>query len=285
MKLRKSVAAGAMLVLAGALVGTAAAAGPGTNVVASNDPYANCTIGAFGTGVNAPNTQVEPWVAVDPNNSKRVIGAWQQDRWSSVGGSRGLVAASSSDGGKHFTSQPLPFSSCAPGGLPYERASDVWISFGPDGTAYASGLNFDVNDANNGVGAATSYDGGKTWKHLTQLIADTSFEFIDDKNSVTADPNHAGTAYQVWDRIDSTSTSYNGPAFISTTHDRGKTWSTPKVFVDTSVIPFSQTIGNQIIPDARTHTLYDFFEWQSYTDATRGATSETPAILSAPNQT
>lgn len=267
MKLRKSVAAGAMLALAGALVGTASASGPGTQAVAPADPYATCTIGGYGSGVSAPNTQVEPWVAVDPHHPSRVIGAWQQDRWSSAGGSRGLVAAYSSDG-KHFAQVPLPFSRCAPGGLPYERASDIWISFGPDGTAYASALNFDVNDANNGVAAATSYDGGKTWQHVTQLIGDTAAEFTDDKNSVTADPNHPGTAYQVWDRIDQTSSVYNGPAFISVTHDKGKTWSAPRVFVDTSVTPFSQTIGNQIIPDARTGTLYDFFEWQSYTDAT-----------------
>jgi hypothetical protein len=213
-------------------------------------------------------------VAVDPHRPGRVIATWQQDRWSASGGSRGLTGAYSTDG-RHFKEVALPFSRCAPGGLPYERASDVWVSFGPDGTAYSSGLNFDVNDPDNGVAAATSYDGGRTWHHVKQLIADTSSEFGDDKNSTTADPDRPGTAYTVWDRIDQTSTVYNGPSFISVTHDHGRTWSKPRIFVDTSTVPFSQTIGNQIIPDSRRHVLYDFFEWQSYTNAT----GTTPADL------
>jgi hypothetical protein len=95
---------------------------------------------------------------------------------------------------------------------------------------------------------------------------------------VTADPNHAGVAYQVWDRIDQIASGpaaiYNGPAFISTTRDHGRTWSTPRVFVDTSVIPNSQTLGNVIVPDARRHALYDFFEWQTYSDTTANTVTD-----------
>lgn len=279
MRLRRSVTTGAMLALAGALVSTAhaGAAGQPVESISPGDPYASCTIGGSGTTVSAPSTEVEPWVATDPRNPGHVIGVYQQDRWSGAGGARGLAASYSSDG-RHFTHIPLPFSRCAPGGLPYERASDAWVSFGPDGTAYVSALNFDVNDANNGVAAATSYNGGRTWKHVTQLIAETSAEFADDKNSVTADPNHAGVAYQVWDRIDQIASGpgaiYNGPAFISTTRDHGRTWSTPRVFVDTSVIPNSQTLGNVIVPDARRHALYDFFEWQTYSDTTANTVTD-----------
>jgi hypothetical protein len=34
--------------------------------------------------------------------------------------------------------------------------------------------------------------------------------------------------------------------------------------VDTSVVPHSQTIGNVIVVDPRTDTLYDVFDWQTY---------------------
>jgi hypothetical protein len=236
------------------------------HLLSHTDPFASCTIGASDTGVNYPSSEVEPWVAVDPHDTRRVIGVYQQDRWSD-GGARGLVAASSSDG-EHFTDRPLPLTACAPGGLPYERGSDVWVSFGPDGVAYLSGLNFDVTTPRNGVGAATSYDGGQTWKHLTQLIADTDPAFVDDKNSVTADPVRPGVAYQVWDRIDAVpegpGAHYDGPSYIAITRDHGRTWTKPRPFVDTSVIPNSQTIGNVIVVDPRKDVLYDFFEWQTY---------------------
>ncbi len=101
--------------------------------VSSTSPFAACMIG--GPGTNYVNAEVEPWVALNPANSGNLIGAWQQDRWSN-GGSHGLVAGYSSDGGTTWGETPLPFSACAPGGLPYERASDPWMSIGPDGTAY-----------------------------------------------------------------------------------------------------------------------------------------------------
>ncbi len=64
--------------------------------VSGSSPFAACTIG--GPGTNYVNAEVEPWVAVNPTNAKNLIGAWQQDRWSN-GGSHGLVAGYSADGG------------------------------------------------------------------------------------------------------------------------------------------------------------------------------------------
>lgn len=34
--------------------------------------------------------------------------------------------------------------------------------------------------------------------------------------------------------------------------------------MDTSVVPHSQTIGNVVVVDPRTDTLYDVFDWQTY---------------------
>src|SRR5215472_17284109 len=106
--------------------------------VSSTDPYANCSI-AGQPGTNYPDAEVEPWVSVNPAHPNNIIGAWQQDRWNN-GGARGLVAGFSLDGGKSWSESTLPFSQSAPGGLPFERASDAWVSFGPDGTAYASAI-------------------------------------------------------------------------------------------------------------------------------------------------
>jgi hypothetical protein len=236
--------------------------------VSSTDPYASCSI-AGQPGTNYPNAEVEPWVSVNPKNHNNIVGAWQQDRWSN-GGARGLVAGFSTDGGKNWNESTLPFSQCAPGGLSFERASDPWVSFGPDGTVYASAVSFNRTNNQNAVAAATSTNGGKTWDNLVKLVAFTTNggQFITDKNSTTADPVKAGTAYTVWDTLvaptdnpdDNPHTrAFTGDAFFSKTTDGGKTWSTPpQDIVHTS--QNTQTIGNQIVVDPRNGTLYDFFD-------------------------
>lgn len=236
--------------------------------VSSTDPYASCSI-AGQPGTNYPNAEVEPWVSVNPKNHNNIVGAWQQDRWSN-GGARGLVAGFSVNGGKNWNESTLPFSQCAPGGLHFERASDPWVSFGSDGTVYTSAVAFNRTNNQNAVAAATSTDGGKTWGNLATLVAFTTNggQFATDKNSTTADPVIAGTAYTVWDTLvaptdnpdDNPHTrAFTGDAFFSKTTDGGKTWSSPpQDIVHTS--QNTQTIGNQIVVDPRNGTLYDFFD-------------------------
>ena len=193
--------------LAAVLGGTAWALG-GTRIASHGDPFGSCLgVGSdsFG-GINFPKTEVEPWVAANPTNAQNLVGSFQQDRWSD-GGAKGLVAAWSTDGGNTWGETPLPFSllAAAPtykgGVLPYDRTSDPWDSIGPDGKAYAVSISFNANDNTNAVGAATSSDGGKTWRNLRSVItdfdSDPTFPF-NDKESVTADPIHAGYAYVMW---------------------------------------------------------------------------------------
>src|SRR5712691_8280951 len=155
-------------------------------LVSGPSPYAQCTIG--GPGTVYTNAEVEPYVAVNPANPANIVGVWQQDRWSN-GGAHGLVAAFSFNGGKTWGETTLPFSACA-GGLGYERASDPWVSIGPDGTAYTISISFNESNNNNAVAAATSRDGGKNWGNLRVLIADNqpNFQFFNDKESITAHP-------------------------------------------------------------------------------------------------
>jgi hypothetical protein len=235
--------------------------------VSGPSPYASCSI-AGQPGTNFLNAEVEPYVSVNPKNSNNIVGVWQQDRWSN-GGARGLVAGFSFNGGKSWSESTLPFSQCAPGGLPFQRASDPWVSFGPDGTAYTSAISFDRTDNKNAVAAATSTNGGKTWSNLVTLVAFTTNggQLSTDKNSTTADPVKVGTAYTVWDTLvaptdnpdDNPHTmAFTGDAFFSKTTDGGRTWSTPLDIVQTS--QNTQTIGNQIVVDPSTGTLYDFFD-------------------------
>jgi hypothetical protein len=260
----------------------ALAAGPA--LVSHGDPYASCS-NAGQTGTNYPSAEVEPWVTAIPHTSK-LVGVWQQDRWSN-GGAHGLVAGRSTDGGATWAQADLPFSVCAPGavvdpftGAPYDRASDPWVSAGPDGTVYTVGLLATETDGtipgNNdtAVAAATSTDGGAHWSNAQLIKSDQGtspvFEFtqfFNDKESVTADPDHAGTAYVVWDRTVAPSHSpdaalraraFRGPAWFSKTTDGGKTWTGTRAIFDPG--QNSATIGNVVVVDPRNDTLYDFFE-------------------------
>lgn len=266
-----TVATMAVLVATAGAGVAAASPRPGLVRVSHGSPFAGCTIGGTPDSTLYPGAEVEPSVAINRFLPGVVVGVWQQDRWSD-GGARGLVAAYSHNGGRTFTSVPWPVSRCAPGGLAYDRASDPWVSIGGEGVVYGSALVFDATTPRNGVVALTSYDGGRTWRHVTELIVDTEAAFIDDKNSVTADPTRPGSAYQVWDRLQSTPDGagfVTGPTLLSYTRDFGRTWSAPRTIVDTA--PFQQTIGNVIVADRRTGTLYNFYNSIQYTDATAGA--------------
>jgi hypothetical protein len=245
---------------------TAASAATAIVTVSGPSPYLGCTVGSPGT--NYPNAEVEPYVSVNPTNAKNVVGVWQQDRWAD-GGAHGLVAGYSLTGGATWAETPLPFSACAPGGAPYQRASDPWVSFGPDGTAYANAISFDQTTSRNAVTAATSSNGGKTWSNLATLQSFDTAQFFTDKNSITADPLHAGVAYAVWDTLTDPmsnpratlhTAAYSGPGYLSTTTDGGKKWSIPRVIFPTGAR--QQTIGNQIVVDrSNPGTLYDFANW------------------------
>ncbi|MFD5120571.1 sialidase family protein [Streptomyces sp. NPDC058385] len=230
--------------------------------VSHGDPYAHCTIGARSRdSVVYPATEVEPYLSVDPRHPKRVVTVFQQDRWND-GGARGLVSGWTTDG-RTFHRSTLPFSLCAPGGADFERATDPWVSTGPDGTVYAGGEGVDfTRSTRSGLLTATSRDGGHTWRNLTTTHVDEE-PFFNDKPSLTADPMRKGTAYQVWDRLDNAPpgpSSLDGPGYISLTRDGGRTWSKARKFVDTSTVPNTQTIGHLIVVDRRTGTLHDFFD-------------------------
>src|SRR5262249_13031285 len=199
-------------------------------------------------------------------------GLWHQDRWSN-GGAHGIGVGVSKNGGTTWSDSTLPVDFCAPGTPSslnfYLRSSDPWVSFGPDGIAYASALSFDIIQPNsfNSVAVARSTNGGVTWDQAQPIPGSvvTTASQSTDKNSTTADPTKAGTAYTVWDTlIDPTDNpddnphtqAFTGPAYFSKTTDGGKTWSQAQIIVNTG--KRQQTIGNIIVVDPRTGTLYDF---------------------------
>lgn len=240
-------------------------------LITGPSPYAGCAPADNTlTGRTFPNAEVEPQVAVSGSTA---IAMWHQDRRSN-GGARGIGVGFSSTGGASWTETTIPLTACSPNtqaalsGM--FRASDPWVSIGPDGIAYASALSFNLggvpNNAN-AVVAARSTDGGMTWDHITPIrggFFDTA-QNSTDKNSTTADPTRNKTAYTVWDTLvaptdnpddNPHAAAYTGPAFFSKTTDGGKTWSQAQIIVNTG--NRQQTIGNIVVVDPRNDTLYDF---------------------------
>ena len=198
------------------------------------------------------------------------------------------------NGGAFGTVSALPFSACAansPTELRYERASDPWVSFGPGApgnptgsTAYAVSISFNQSLGKNGntVGAAVSYDGGLNWTHAQSLrgdaanevplpVQDSNFQYVHDKESVTADPVRPGHAYAVWDVLigpnlsveaDLRAVAFTDYTLFSRTTDFGQTWMPARIInrsINKSTGQNNQTIGNVIVIDPLTGTLHNFF--------------------------
>src|SRR5947207_14579189 len=79
-----------------------------------NSPFASCDISGFliPGETNYVNTELEPWVAVNPTNPMNIIGVYQQDRYTR-GGASGLAAAVTHNGGMTWSSTYPHFSACA----------------------------------------------------------------------------------------------------------------------------------------------------------------------------
>ena len=244
-------------------------------------PFASCDVtGLLLPGeVNSVNTELEPWVAVNPTDPQNIIGVYQQDRFA-FGGARGLAAAVTHDGGATWSATYPHFSVCA-GGTPgnggdYQRASDPWVTFSPNGDAYFISLSLtflgDPSTTGTGVLVSKSTDGGDHWSDPVTLVrnvgdADVAPFFFNDKESITADPADANHVYAVWDRIRKPggaksvnaehSFAFRGDTLFSRTTDGGASWEEPRTILSRTKLIGS--IGNQIavLPDG---TLLDIFD-------------------------
>src|SRR5438552_18184576 len=167
-----------------------------------NSPFVSCDISGFliPGETNYVNTELEPWVAVNPTNPLNIIGVYQQDRYT-LGGARGLAAAVTHNGGTTWSSTYPHFSSCAGGteanGGDFQRASDPWVTFSPNGDAYFISLSLTfigpASMTGTGVLVSKSTDGGHHWSDAVPLArrpgdADVAPFALHDQGSISGGP-------------------------------------------------------------------------------------------------
>jgi hypothetical protein len=238
--------------------------------VSGTSPFAGCTEDdvAGQSGQVFPDSEVEPWIDVNPTDEDNIVGMWQQDRWSN-GGARGHVVGVSFDGGSSWQQVVLPEVTVCSDQTPanvgnYQRTTDPWVSFGPDGTLHQISLSFndiappfDPEDFDHALLASKSTDGGLTWSDPEVVIRDLDANVFNDKQSITADPTDAGNVYAVWDRLlfpnseaasvraNFVTSAFRGPIWFNRSTDNGESWEEPRQIYDPG--QNDQTISSQIV--------------------------------------
>jgi hypothetical protein len=232
-------------------------------------PYAPGCSGTPDSGMLNANAEVEPFAAVNPRFPLNVIGVWQQDRWSN-GGARGLGTGYSFDGGITWKRIFPPFSRCAGGNADnngdYERATDPWVTFSPNGVAHQMALSFDdaivPGKPASAMLASRSTDGGRTWSKSVVLVADTEERF-NDKNAMTADPTDSRYVYAVWDRLSFVAGEGAGPLLFARSSDNGRSWEPTRIVFDPG--ENAQTIGARIevLPNGNLINMFTLIDFVS----------------------
>jgi hypothetical protein len=238
--------------------------------VSNVSPFTGCTADnvAGQSGRVFPNSEVEPWIDVDPTDQDNMATMWQQDRWSN-GGARGHVVGVSSDGGTSWKQVVLPKVTVCSGGTAanggnYQRTTDPWVSFGPTGTLHQISLSFndiappfDPADFDHALLASKSNNGGLTWSNPKVVIRDLDANVFNDKQTITADPTNANFVYAVWDRLlfpnseaasvrsSFTTAAFRGPIWFARSVNNGKSWEAARQIYDPG--QNDQTIANQIV--------------------------------------
>jgi hypothetical protein len=251
-------------------LGTASVAGAAVEPlvpVTGPSPFAPGCEGVPQTGTVYAGAEVEPWVDVNPAANDNIIGDWQQDRYSN-GGARGNMSAFSTDGGLNWTIpavSPLPdtgqakFSRCTGGTAAndgdFERATDPWVSFSPNGTAHQVALSINDSNVENAVLTSRSFDQGANWEDPVVVKYDNNPTIFNDKETLTADPHDSEFVYVTWQRLvfpnerasaraAERAAAFKSVAWFARSEDGGASYDARPIFDPGR---FNQTIGNQIV--------------------------------------
>lgn len=202
----------------------------------------DCDAGpAMPGAVNFRNYEVEPYVAVNPQNPHNIVISYQQDRWTR-GGANGSVSAVSRDGGLTWKQSLIPGVTRCSGGY-YYRGGDDWLTFDKNGDLYHSSLGVNFNTYENSIIVNKSTNGGETWEDPI-VIAEDVYPAISDKEAITADPHDARYVYATWCKTEIGETSAKVTGWFTRTTDGGKTWEPQQRVIDAGAN--TDVVGSQV---------------------------------------
>lgn len=187
-------------------------------------------------GVLSADAAVEPYVAVNPANTKNIVAGWIEHNFA------GTVAGVTLDGCQ--TWKNVPVTGYVPG-----YGADPWLAFAPNGDLYFMSVTAAGHMVNK------SSDGGLTWSSPIQIDGQDNGTAV-DKASITADPTKPNYVYATWVRFNKSFNGNGSETMFARTTDGGKTWEPSQSIHSTSAGEFNW--GNQIVvlPDG---TLIDAF--------------------------
>jgi hypothetical protein len=218
--------------------------------VSGMSPFSDCEL--FDSAINdVPNLEVEPWIAMNPNDPNHLVAAWIQDQ------ALGLVSAASFDQGATWE-EPVVIpgvSQCS--GSDLISSFDPCLTFAANGDLYSVALNRQPpgTEGPSQILVNKSVDGGLTWSDPVTL-EQVELPLLEDKPSITADPSDECALYVGWARGDlSVSTSGRGEVVFSRTTDCGETWSDPQTLFQSN--PLGIGFQSVVLPDG---TVLAFFK-------------------------
>lgn len=216
------------------------------------------------------NSESEPFIAVDPKDANHMIIAHHIDRISVGGGAVGIGVKYTRDGGQTWSLARVPLTRCsgAPmfSGTPgdFERSTDPWIDFGPDGIAYLVDEPFNVaQDFSEAFTVARSLDGGQTWQGPFLIDRDPTVGAINayDEPKIAVDPAAPNIVY-----FSSVNFPFKGPGnagpdaggrknqmLFSRSTDRGVTWSRLRVVGEFPASQINERFTIAVVPPSRQH--------------------------------
>lgn len=257
--------------------------------------------------------QNETAIAVDPNNSSRIVAAandYVTRTWSCFIGSTPCSALGDGYSGTYFStnggsswcctsSDPSHLGTLIPGvtrlaGGQYDAGGDPSVAFDSRHNVYYAGLGFDRTSAPNtvAVNKGTFGPGGLIWSAPTFINATTSPSTLNDKEWIAVD-SHVSSPfrdriYVTWTRFlfSATSGAYvQSPIMFASSSDGGATFTDPKLI--SGNVLYGQGSRPVVGPDGTLYVFWDASTRQQALDSEwvvkstdGGATWSKPAAVS-----
>ena len=244
---------GALVLLAGVLatVPAVAAAAPykvkSITAVSGPSPFAAGCPGAFHDDAKVTGLVIEPAVAVNPANQRNIVATWKQDL-SGPFNARDDLVASSLDGGKTWQRTTIPGLTRCTGGTA-DTASDPWVSFGGDGTAYFGGQSGLVSSDPPSVAIVGSHssDGGRNWAAPATVAPPIGGN---EQPAITGSPTLKQHAYLTWANfLLQLPPPWANTVSFSRTSDGGATWSPPVLIDQPGPLAIDQAPRISVLPN------------------------------------